>query len=378
MTRIAVLHWHTSSVGGINTTLQLLRDEAISRGDSLHILASDPQKSKPSGIFPQGKRQRVRGGDTFITIDGYAPHHPLNVQRSVEFLAKNFDVVMTSFICPHPTKAYGDDPLFLPLIEGIAKAGLPIVGYIHDAYWETYAEWAKLVLPHCAKTMVAQKAYGEPLEALGFPVSTAYLPFRPWPVDTSKIERDPQLVVWTPQWKNIKGIRKFFDGIPAALAAGYKVELYGNGIEYYKMRKERELWAPVVGKDHFAPMASGDGKAEFFGCVHEHEIPKVYARATFMADFQGSGNPRYAPYRNGSYNHTVIEALWSGCIPIVHTNMLKSSIPNHLLLGIENPEEWPGALDVSKDYDRAGARRYVEENHSCAALYDRILQGVAR
>ncbi len=375
MTRIAVLHWHTSSVGGINTTLQTLRAEALSRGDEFDILASDPQKTKQPGKFV--KRQRVRGGDTFITIDGLAPHHPNNVKASIAFLKREYDVVVLSFLCPHPTKAYGDEPLFMPLLQGIKDAGIPIVGYIHDAYWDSYKEFGELVLPLCVRTMVAQKAYGEPLEAKGYKVSTAYLPFRPL-VDDPVVKREMNLVAWIPQWKNIKGIYKFWDDIRRAQSRGYHVELYGNGIEYYNIRKSEDPeigWKTVVGKDHFAPDYSGTGLAEFFGCIHETEIPRVLSRAAFMADFQGSGNPKYAAYRNGSYNHTIIEALYYGCVPIVHTNMLKSSIPNHLLAATDTPEKWSdvaAAFDVA-NYDRAGAREYVIKNHSAAVLYDRIL-----
>lgn len=368
--KIAVVHWSTSSVGGINTTFQTLREVAVARGDTFHILASDPQKSKKPGLLPA--RKKVRGGDTFITIDGYAPHHPSNWKASAEFLDKNYDLVITSYIAPHPTKAYGDQPLFLPLLEYLFHNGKRMVGYIHDAYWETYKEFGELALPLMEKTMVCQKAYGDPLVAAGYPVSPAFVPFYPLAADPVGIERDPNLVAWIPQWKNIKGINKFFTGLPDAADRGLRVEMYGNGIEYYKLRLKDE-WRQRVGQDHFAPGYSGTGPAQFFGCVDLTEIPNILSRASFMPDFQGHG-AKWAAYKNGSYNHTIIEALYYGAVPVVHENMLKSDIPRELLLPVTNPEHWAEAVagfDLG-DFDRTRAREYVLDNHSAERLYGRI------
>ena len=375
--KIAVLHWATSSVGGINTTLQILRDEAISRGYTFDILASNPQKSKRPKLFP--KRKRVRGGDTFITIDGEAPHHPMNVKGSIDFIKSRYDLVITSFLCPHPTKAYGDEPLFLPLLQGIKDAGIGLVGYIHDGYWDSYAEFGVLTLPLCDRTMVCQAGYAQPVLDAGFDVTPAFVPFRPWD-EKEKYERpsrEARLVSWLPQWKNIKGIAHFFEGILPAYARGYSVELYGNGIVYYQMRKERETWTPVVGKDHFQPRASGNGPAEFFGCVHEHKVPGILFRSGYMADFQGHGKPKYEAYRKGSYNHTIIEAMYHGAVPIVHESILNTPIPKNLVLTLSSAEmkDWSAHLDrlPPGEYNRKLAREYVMENHSAAVLLDRIL-----
>jgi hypothetical protein len=371
MTRVAVLHWSTSSVGGINTTFQTLRAEALSRGDEFDILASDPQKTKAPGKFIQ--RKRVRGGDTFITIDGTAPHHPLNFKATLRFIQQNYDAVILSFLCPHPTKAYGDQPLFLPLLEGIKAAGIPIIGYVHDGYWDSYKEFGEMVLPLCDRTMVCQPAYGDPMIKAGYPVTNAFVPFREL-AEHPEVERDPNLVIWLPQWKNIKGISKFWEGLPAASTNGWTVEMYGNGIEYYNMRLEPE-WKERVGRDHFAPDYSGVGPAQFFGCVPETQVPTILSRGSFMIDFQGSGKPKYAAYRAGSYNHTIIEALYYGCVPVVHSSVKNTPIPSHLICALDTPETWADAL---LSYDRSSfnaeeARAYVLKNHSAAVLYDTIL-----
>lgn len=373
--KIAVLHWATSSVGGINTTFQTLREVALRRGDTFHILASDPQKTKKPLLLPN--RKRVRGGDTFITIDGYAPHHPTNWRASARFL-EDYDLIITSYVAPHPTKAYGPDPLFLPLLEALREKGKRIVGYIHDGYWETYKEFGELVLPLVEKTMVCQIAYGKPLVEAGYPVTPAFVPFTPLTADPVEEVRDPNLAVWLPQWKNIKGIRKWWKGLPDALASGLRVEMYGNGIEYYKMRKEDPDWSRLVGQDHFAPAYSGDGSAEFFGCVELEEVARVLSRAAFMFDFQGHA-AKHAAYLNGSYNHTILEALYYGAVPVVHENMLKSAIPSELLLPLEDVTNWAEPVrnfDLGA-YPRELAREYVNDVHSAEKLYDSIVRPVA-
>src|ERR1700733_2301692 len=107
--RVAVIHWWTPSVGGINTTLEAYRAVAAAKGDTFHVLAAGGNgpghKTKHAGLLPE--RTRIPGGDSFIWIDGYAPYAPNNVAESVAFINANYDVVMLSFICPHPSKGYG-------------------------------------------------------------------------------------------------------------------------------------------------------------------------------------------------------------------------------------------------------------------------------
>src|ERR1700744_3358577 len=112
--KIAVLHWWTSSVGGINTTLQSLRAIADHRGDTFHVFSSDCYRTKKPQVY--FKRKRIRGGDSFIMIDGEAPYHTSNMLTSLRML-KKYDVVMTSFLCPRETKKYGSEPLFLPFLQ---------------------------------------------------------------------------------------------------------------------------------------------------------------------------------------------------------------------------------------------------------------------
>lgn len=369
--KIAVIHWHTSSVGGINTTLETLHSEAEKRGDTFHVLACDPKPTKKAFLLE--RREYVKGGDTKIKIDGELPYHEKNYKDSVEFLKKNqYDVVMTSFISPHPTKDYGNEPKFQIILEEINKLGIPMIGYIHDAYWETYKDFGEIAIQYMEKTILNQKAYSSYFDQYDYNFVRAFVPFTNLG-EIPKVERNPKRVVWLPQWKPIKGINKFWNGIGKAVESNLEVDLYGNGIEYYYIRKEGD-WKKYV-KDYFDEAFSGNGPVNFYGYVETSHIPKILTEASFMCDFQGHSS-KYSAYLNGSYNHTILEALYFGAVPVVHSNMLKSGIPSELLLPMYDVENWANYV---KNYDlgsfnRSLAKQYVEDCHSSSKLYDLIFE----
>lgn len=365
--KIAVLHWSTSSVGGINTSLQTLRKVANDKGDIFHVFACDDQKTKkPCNI----ESKLVRGGDTYILIDGYLPHHENNYRDSVKYLVdNNYDAVMTSYLCPHPTKDYGDEPVFEKILQEIMNANIPIIGYIHDAYWDSYAEFGKVALQYTQKTMVAQKAYAQEHVNFGVNIIPAFIPFTHFSGDYSGIERKYQ-GCWLPQWKAIKGIKKF---VPTLVNSKLPVELYSNGIEYYYERK-KDYWKDIINKDYFAD-TQGNGIHNFYGTVPVQEVGRILSESSFMFDFQGH-SAKYSAYLNGSYNHTILEALYYGAVPVVHKNMLKSGIPADCLITVDKIEDWISAVDNFDldSYDREKAKRYVLENHSAEKLYDLIFE----
>jgi hypothetical protein len=358
--------------------MEQYRAVAQKRGDTFHVLYSNPRPTHKPGLWP--KRELIRNGDSFITCDGYAPYHERNVEATLELL-RTYDVIMTSFLCPHPTKQYGTEPLFLPFFEKIKKLGKPFIGYVHDAYWDTYKEWGELTLPFCVKTLIAQKAYGNPLVKAGYKVQPVYLPFTPLVTDP-KVKRDAKRLVWTPQWKNIKGVQGFFKGLPALKKAGFNVGLYNSGIEYFKFRLE-EPWRQVVDADYHVNPETVNRRGKmpqvaFHGWQPLENVPGILAGAGFMADFQGH-SAKYSAYLNGSYNCTIIEALYYGTVPVVHANMLKGDIPAELLLAVNQIAEYPEAVRryTVGSYPATRAREFVLDCHSAEKLYDKIFKEFA-
>ncbi len=366
--RIAALYWPTSSVGGINTCLRALRDEADRRGDTFHVLRSGTQVRIAPTLFKE--RKVIRGGDTFITIDGEASHHPAQVGATLDFLHANYDMVYLAYLCPHPTKAYGDVPLFLPLLRSLM---LPIAGRVTDGYWEDYRAWGEATVALCGWLTYTHRPMAGILSKLIKRSCYAPTPMEPRPSKALRSGRT--LTVYTSQWKAIKGIHKILPIIPEIWG---DVELYSNGILYYQMRNSDD-WKRAVGKDHFAPEFSGKGKAPFFGNVTLEEIPNVLSRAWFMLDLMGHGKPKHETYKVGAINNTTREALYYGACPILH-RQASNVIPANLALYVNDAFEIPKLILRNKDYAinphrQKLARDWVKEYFSPKVIYDQAVLG---
>jgi hypothetical protein len=222
---------------------------------------------------------------------------------------------------------------------------LPKVAFIHDAYFDTYREFALLAMPHVGKTLVCQKAYRDNLAGTHhLPVDTFSLPIFPESVTAARSEEP--LVVWTSQQKNVKGWQPFLEAVPG-ITETHRVEIYSFGIDYYKLHTE-PVWCEAVGVDHFKGF-NGCGKAEYFGYVPLSEIPNVLTRAWVMVDLQGIKKPKYAAYRNGSINMTTLEALFYWACPLLAEQALKSHIPGDLFLTVSDAREIPALLSLSSN-----------------------------
>lgn len=369
--KIAAIYWPTTSVGGIQSVLVALRQEAEANGDTFDVLRCGNMKTIKAEKFNEPKL--IRGGDTFITVHGDCSHHPDQINSTIAFIEANYDAVYFAYICPHENKMYGSDPVFLPMYE---KCKLPKVTFITDAYWDTYKDWGIKCLPFVKKTFVTQPAYAQPLLDIGLPVESIDAPIFPQLV-TSTRATDP-LVVWTSQWKNIKGITKLLPVIPeiTEIAA---MEMYSNGILYYQLR-ETEEWKAAIGKDFFKEF-NGNGKANFFGYIPLEIIPEVLTRSHFMIDLQGIGNPKFKAYQNGAYNITTIEALLYGSCPILSGQTKKSVIPNDLFLTVDDARDIPELikknLNFAIDPVRVQkAKDWVLERHSAKYMYAKIKSAI--
>ena len=368
--RIAAIYWPTSSVGGINTELRNFRAEADRRGDTFHVLRSGLHKTINPCVFKE--RKTIRGGDTFITIDGEAPHHPTKVEATLEFLHANYDRVYYAFLCPHPTKDYGDAPHFIPMYSDCL---LPITSRVTDGYWESYAEWGTEALKYCDAVTVSQPAFASFFEHPN--VTPSWFPFDM--KDQPKIKRAPEpLTVWTSQWKAIKGIHKL---LPHLDRVDHDMEMYSNGILYYQLRSKDD-WKRVMGDDWFAPEFSGNGKIPFFGCVPWDEIPAILARSWFMIDLMGAGKPKNAVYTQGSFNNTTVEALWYGSCPVLHSQAKAIPGLEELCLFVEEHSEVPELINKasSKKFSRSKeridkARKWVKKNFDASKVYNIAVLG---
>ncbi len=366
--KIAALYWPTSSVGGINTELRALHAEATRRGHTFHVLRSGLQKNISAQVFPE--RKLIRGGDTFITIDGECSHHPSQVKCSEHFL-DGYDRVYLAYLCPHPTKEYGTEPHFLKLLETYDK---PITARITDGYWNDYKEWGVATLSLCNSATFVHRASAKFWDMYS---SVRYCPA---PFDPSTayegVYRETDLTVYISQWKAIKGIHKLLPEIPNIKG---KVELYSNGILYYQLRSKPD-WRRAVGEDKFKGF-NGKGKATFFGYIPLDEVEVVLRRATFMIDLMGIGKPKNQTYIDGAHNLTAIEAAWYGCCPVLHARA-SNVVPLDVALFAANARQAVSIINskegrayaLSKERQEA-AQKWAMGFH-VSKTYDRIVLGV--
>jgi len=319
--RILALHFHLTSVAGIASELRALRHEAIKKGHTWETWESQPFKSFAVKEFKQP--MLVRGGDTYIKVWGKVSNHSRHSEEVANWVAMNFDLVYLPSLCPRPNSMYGDDPMFIDLLNGIKGFGVPIVGRITDGYFSTYHEWGMATLDLCDKATCHESylvTVPEEYVRSGR-VKSCEPPFLP---QTSLEKRsEAPSIAWISQWKAIKGVNYFVPALKHLTAD--TIDLYSNGIRYYQLRGE-EKWLEGVGTDYFDPDFYEErglqlkGKAVFHGYVDHTIIPDILSKAWVMPDFQGLGNPRYEAYKKGSINLTMIEALYYGTVLAVADN----------------------------------------------------------
>lgn len=371
--KIACLYFPTSSVGGIATNTGALRAEAARRGDTFDVLVCDSVKRHVHGTIP---RKRIRGGDTYIDIDGYAPHHPENWQDTARWIGSTYDLVYLAYLCPHPTKSY-TTPDFAPLLESLALF-LPIVGRISDGYWSTYREWGVRAAQTCSRMVVAVEAYLPPDLAEACPrLPIVYgRPFDPEPLPLNLLfpdqQRVPRSSVWIAQWKAIKGIHRFLPLIPELPGP---CDLYSNGILYYQKRTEPDYIA-AIGEDKFQGF-NGVGRATFHGWQPLPVIREALAHAWFMPEFQGMGKPKHEAYRRGATNNTTMEALFCECTPVIPQTVIDGAgIPPESAIGVSDWSDIVPALSGSRAPRPDLGREWVMDNFRVSMIYDRFFGGL--
>lgn len=319
--RILALHFHLTSVAGIASELRALRHEAIAKGHTWETWETQPFKSFAIKEFDEPKL--VRGGDTYIKVWGKVSNNNKFSEEVANWIAMNFDLVYLPSLCPRPNSMYGDDPMFLEILEKVKGFEIPIVGRITDGYFSTYQEWGMATLDLCTKATCHESylcTIPEEYVRSGR-VKSCEPPFLP---QRTEVQRSKdRSIAWISQWKAIKGVNFFVPALKHLTAD--RIDLYSNGIRYYQLRSS-QAWLEGVGTDFFDPdfydayKFKLTGKASFYGYVDHNKIPDILADAWVMPDFQGLGNPKYEAYKKGSINLTMIEALYHGTVLAVTNN----------------------------------------------------------
>lgn len=360
--RIACIYFPISSVGGIATECSGYQNAVRAMGHTFDVIRCSKGKTILPYLFSSSKQ--MRGGDTYIMVDGDCSHHPSQVKNTIRWLERNYDALLFIHPCPHATKAYGTEPYWLEMYKGCT---LPKAVKFLDAYVSTYL-WIKDAIPYIDVVYVNQPAYANSLEAADITGAKILpIPFEP---NNREIVKTPErLVIWPSQWKDIKGIRPFLEQVPSLFPIA-NVELYSCGIRYYQLRTQ-DSWRQAIKTDHFKGY-NGDGEAIYWGYVTPREIRYVMSRAWCSVNLQGlSTRVRHPFYRQGSYNNTELEALYFGAWPVVAEQCLKSPIPDEFLIPVrdEKATDLREAIEIGADQPLHGsregmnAREWVMDNH---------------
>lgn len=313
--RIAALYWPTSSVGGIASTVLCLKQEAHRRKMKFDIFRSANQKTKRFSWFEESKL--ISGGDSFIQIDGEAPHHERNVQETAKYICANYDVVFLPYLCPHPIKSY-PDPAYLGLLNEL-YGRVSISAMLTDGYWDTYADWGWRTLEFVDVLSAFNINYVPQIVKDYWKIKTGQRLKQYRVIDPiyRTIESIPQKkidLIWISQWKTIKGPKSFLSMVPM-LPEHLRIEAYNCGIEYYQLRST-DLWRKAIGRDTFKGF-NGEGNVLYGGWVPLDKINRKLASSAYTVEFQGLGRVRYEAYKKPHFNTTTLEALAYCTAPIV-------------------------------------------------------------
>lgn len=374
MSRILALHPRISSVGGINTELVNMRKEAADKGHEFLVYETAPWKTFAFKMFDEPTN--IRGGDTYILVDGKISHYKTHLAEVAKWINENFDSVFISCLCPRDNKAYrevgvNDDgtTMFNDVLDLVT---IPIVGRVTDGYFSAYEEWGRRTMQQCVKT-TCSRAYRPSIPEDAGKVELVEIPFRPVGGGVRPRSSEP-LVVNVSQYKNVKGTVPMLEAIPL-FNDDVEVDLYSCGILYYQLRT-KDVWLDAVNNDFFKGY-DGRGVANYHGYVDVENMPDVLSSAWFLLDLQGWGRKgRYEAYKKGSLNNTGIEGMYYGCLPIVYET---TPIPDHLCAKVTSVEEIAQiinskegrALALNKGRQEE-ARQWVIERH-CNLFEDMVL-----
>lgn len=365
MSRILALHPRISSVGGINTELVNMRKEAADKGHEFLVYETAPWKTFTFKHFDEPTN--IRGGDTYILVDGKISHYKTHLAAAAKWINESFDSVFISCLCPRDNKAYreagvNDDgtAMFNDLLDLIV---LPIVGRVTDGYFSAYEEWGRRTMQQCVKT-TCSRAYRPSIPEDAGKVKLVEIPFRPTG-DSTPERSDTPTVINVSQYKNVKGTVPMLEAIPM-FNEDVRTDLYSCGILYYQLRT-KDIWLNAVDKDHFKEF-HGHGRATYHGYVDVESMPDILSTAWFLLDLQGWGRAgRYEAYKKGSLNNTGIEGMYYGCLPIVYET---TPIPDHLCAKVTSIDEIAqvinsiGGRSLALDTDRQEeARQWVIDRH---------------
>lgn len=366
--KIAILCWDVAGPGGLNTFMHGIHEAAEAVHDTCARFHMSEWKAFDRRFYV-GSRSKPMGHN-ILTVEGDLSYHPKHIDENAAYINKVFDVVLLITLTTHPTKNQ-PEPVHIPFLAKIHK---PIYACICDGLWPVYHDFAMATLPYITTPLFsANPSY---TTAIPPEIPSVDLPYFLLPDPDIQRVDGPARLMWSSQWKPLKGIRQFLSALKSVRPETL-VDLYGSGIEYFQTRSTH-LFFDVVGENFVHPEYSGIGRAGYYGHVPLEDIPRALAKSTFMADWHGI-SPKFPAYTKGSFNNTLIEALYYGAMPVLAEQMLKSAVPPEFFLTVnKSTADRLGDLladksTVATDPERRyAAKRWVLETHTAEIGYRKM------
>jgi len=180
---------------------------------------------------------------------------------------------------------------------------------ISNVYFEKFYPYFKKALPYIHNIIATNYAVKNYLDKIK--VKSAEVIIHPFSYPDHKKTKKENVLLWTHQWRNWKGIGDLCKVIKDLKC---KVILYGAGREYYN-------W-----KDKLP------SNAEYLGNVKPDEVLMAYARSKYSIDLTGRSLKYY-----GHHNRSTIEPMFFKCLSICNEKLIDpySFIPQDVVLSVD-------------------------------------------
>jgi glycosyltransferase involved in cell wall biosynthesis len=366
--RLAILCWDVAGPGGLNTFMHGIHKAAELDGDTCYRFHVSDWVAFDRRFYAGSKTKNM--GHNHLTVEGDLSMAPAHIDSNARYLEKNFDVVILITLTPHPTKNQ-PDPIHIPFL---AKINIPIYGCICDGLWPSYHDFAMATLAYTQLPLFsANRSYQTSIPP---EVPSKNLPYFLLPDPEIHRTEGPTRLIWSSQWKPLKGIRLFLAALKS-VRPDILIDLYGGGIDYFQTRSTH-LFFDVVGENFVHTEYSGIGRAAYYGHVPLKAIPRALSKAHFMADWHGI-SPKFPAYTRGSYNNTLIEALYYGALPVLAEQMLNSDVPKEHFLTVSKSncsrlgDLLADKTELARNPERAyAARQWVLRTHTAEIGYQQM------
>lgn len=291
---VAIVQFPLNGVGGIVTW-----NREIQKGFNRLGINTMLFHAVPANKFLTDPEKEIEK-ERFTQLPGYHLNYNDNgIDESLQIL-NSFDVVIFSKGSPHPTK----DNLSKKGIENwpllYHKVKVPKVMIFHDANWEKTNPWLDEVKDSIDICIAAQKKFNDSVDS--YPARCdKYWDCFPMDFETINklnLKQKQFYGILATQWIKWKNHYKL---IPKLANIKVPMRLFGNGIEWYYIRKTKEYQEAINFDTRQKKILNPEAIHNFLAHVNYAELQNHYAGALFSIDLSTRGYTNYTHFEPLAY-----------------------------------------------------------------------------